>query len=150
MYYEFLNNLKFFDKLSQEHNLDFLVKPHPSENRSLDDLKKIFVNLEFTQKKISKVLKDVFVTISFSSTVIEDSLHSNIPVILFDKWKRYKHCNSEEDVNKKNSAVYYVNNEKDLINCLSTVKSSENINFDEYIFSGDSKKNVDNLISKFL
>ena len=150
MYYEFLSNLKFFDKLSQEHNLDFLVKPHPSENRSLDDLKKIFMNLEFTQKKISKVLKDVFVTISFSSTVIEDSLHSNIPVILFDRWKRYKHCNAEEDVNKKNSAVYYVNNESDLINCLSTVKSSENINFDKYIFSGDSKKNVNNLISKFL
>ena len=150
MYYEFLDNLNLFNKLSKEHNLDFLVKPHPSENRCVDDLKKIFMNLEFTQKKISKVLKDVFVTISFSSTVIEDSLHSNIPVILLDRWKRYKHCNSEEDVNKKNAAVYYVNNESDLINCLSTVKSSENINFDKYIFSGDSKKNVNNLISKFL
>ena len=84
MYYEFLNNLKFFDKLSQEHNLDFLVKPHPSENRCLDDLKKTFKNLKFTQKKIDVVLKNVFVTISFSSTVIEDSLYSNVPVILFD------------------------------------------------------------------
>lgn len=150
MYYEFLDNLSLFNKLSKEHNLDFLVKPHPSENRCVDDLKKIFMNLEFTQKKISEVLKNVFATISFSSTVIEDSLHSNIPVILFDRWKRYKHCNSEENINKKNSAAYYVNNEKDLINCLSTVKSSENINFNEYIFSGNSKKNIDNLISKFL
>ena len=150
MYYEFLDNLNLFNKLSKEHNLDFLVKPHPSENRCVDDLKKIFVNLEFTQKKINEVLKDVFVTISFSSTVIEDSLHSNIPVILFDRWKRYKHCNSEENINKKNSAAYYVNNEKDLINCLSTVKSSENINFNEYIFSGNSKKNINNLISKLL
>ena len=108
------------------------------------------MNLEFTEKKINEVLKNVFVTINFSSTVIEDSLHSNIPVILFDRWKRYKHCNSEEDVNKKNSAVYYVNNENDLISCLSTVKSSENINFNEYIFSGNSKKNINNLISKFL
>jgi len=150
MYFEFLDNLNLFNKLSKEHNLDFLVKPHPSENRCVDDLKKIFVNLEFTQKKISEVLKNVFVTISFSSTVIEDSLHSNIPVILFDRWKRYKHCNSEENINKKNSAAYYVNNEKDLINCLSTVKSSENINFNEYIFSGNSKKNINNLISKLL
>ena len=150
MYYEFLDNLSLFNKLSKKHNLDFLVKPHPSENRCVDDLKKIFMNLEFTQKKISEVLKNVFATISFSSTVIEDSLHSNIPVILFDRWKRYKHCNSEENINKKNSAAYYVNNEKDLINCLSTVKSSENINFNEYIFSGNSKKNIDNLISKFL
>ena len=150
MYYEFLDNLNLFNKLSKEHNLDFLVKPHPSENRCVDDLKKIFMNLEFTQKKISEVLKNVFVTINFSSTVIEDSLHSNIPVILFDRWKRYKHCNSEENINKKNSAAYYVNNEKDLINCLSTVKSSENINFNEYIFSGDSKKNINSLISKLL
>ena len=150
MYYEFLDNLNLFNKLSKEHNLDFLVKPHPSENRCVDDLKKIFMNLEFTQKKISEVLKNVFVTINFSSTVIEDSLHSNIPVILFDRWKRYKHCNSEENINKKNSAAYYVNNEKDLINCLSTVKSSENINFSEYIFSGDSKKNINSLISKLL
>jgi len=150
MYYEFLENLNLFNKLSKEHNLDFLVKPHPSENRCVDDLKKIFTNLEFTQKKISEVLKDVFVTISFSSTVIEDSLHSNIPVILFDRWKRYKHCNSEENINKKNSAAYYVNNENDLINCLSTVKNSEDINFNEYIFSGSSKKNINNLISKLL
>ena len=150
MYYEFLDNLNLFNKLSKEHNLDFLVKPHPSENRCVDDLKKIFMNLEFTQKKISEVLKNVFATISFSSTVIEDSLHSNIPVILFDRWKRYKHCNSEENINKKNSAAYYVNNEKDLINCLSTVKSSENINFNEYIFSENSKKNINSLISKLL
>ena len=79
------------------------------------------MNLEFTQKKISEVLKNVFVTISFSSTVIEDSLYSNIPVILFDRWKRYKHCNSEE-----------------------------NINFNEHIFSGNSKKNINSLISKLL
>ncbi len=110
----------------------------------------MFKSLEFTKEKIDNVLKKTIVTISFSSTVIEDSLHSNIPVILFDRWKRYKHCNSEENVNKKNSAVYYVNNEKDLINCLSTVKSSENINFNEYIFSGNSKKNINNLISKLL
>ena len=40
MYYEFLDNLNFFNKLSKEYNLDFLVKPHPSENRCFDDLKK--------------------------------------------------------------------------------------------------------------
>ena len=48
-------------------------------------------------------------TVSFSSTVIEDSLNSKIPVILFDRWKRYKHCDSETNPHKKNSAVYYLN-----------------------------------------
>ena len=150
MYYEFLDNLYLLNKLSKEHNLDFLVKPHPSENRCFDDLKKTFANLEFTKKSISKALKNAFVTISFSSTVIEDSLHSNIPVILLDRWKRYKHCNSEENVNKKNSAIYYVSNENNLVNCLSTIKSSENICFSEHIFPDNTKKNINNLINKLL
>ena len=150
MYYEFISNLYFLNKLSKEHNLDFLVKPHPSVNQCFDELKKTFTNLEFTQKSISNVLKNVFITISFSSTVIEDSLYSKIPVILFDRWNRYKHCVSEEDVNKKDSAVYYVNNENNLINCISTIKNSKNTNFSDYIFSGNTKKNIDNLMGKLI
>ena len=38
---------------------------------------------------------------SFSSTVIEDSLNSLRPVILFDRWKRYKHCEAETNLDKK-------------------------------------------------
>ena len=100
------------------------------------------------KKKINEVLKNVFVTISFSSTVIEDSLHSNIPVILFDRWKRYKHCNSEENVKRRNSAVYYVNNERDLIDCISTVKESDNISFEKYVFEGNVRSNIKNLMKK--
>ena len=110
--------MEIFRPFAKLINLDFLIKPHPSVNHCFNDLKSTFKNLEFTTKKIDNVLKQVFVTISFSSTAIEDSLYSNVPVILFDRWKRYKHCNSEENVNKKNSAIYYVNNKNDLINCL--------------------------------
>jgi len=69
---------------------------------------------------------------------------------LLDRWKRYKHCNSEENVKKKNSAVYYVNNENDLIDCIDTIKKSDKISFDEYIFNGDSKTNIKKLLQKFL
>ena len=96
------------------------------------------------------MLEKVFVTVSFSSTVIEDSLHSKVPVILLDRWRRYKHCIAEENVNKKNSAIYYVNNENDLIKCFSTIKDSKNINFDEHIFSGNVKNNVSDLLNKFI
>ena len=150
MYYEFLDNLYLFNKLAKRHKLKFLVKPHPSANDCFEQLKKTFKNIEFTKKKISKALEKAFVTVSFSSTVIEDSLHSKVPVILLDRWKRYKHCTSEENVNKKNSAIYYVNNEKDLITCFSTIKDSKNINFDEHIFSGNAKNNVSNLLNKFI
>ena len=149
MYYEFLDNLDLLNKLAQRYHLDFLIKPHPSEDRCIDDLEKVFTNLKFTKKRISRVLKNVFVTISFSSTVIEDSLCSNVPVILLDRWKRYKHCKSEENVKKKNSAVYYVNNENDLVECLNTIKNSQDISFNDYIFPGSVKNNISNLINKF-
>ncbi len=150
MYYEFLDNLYLFNKLAEKNKLEFLIKPHPSANDSFNDLQKVFKNLKFTKDKISKVLEKAFVTISFSSTVIEDSLHSRVPVILFDKWKRYKHCNSEENVHKKNSAIYYVNNESDLIKCLFTIKNSKDIFFDEYIFSENTKSNVSNLMKRII
>ncbi len=150
MYYEFLDNLYLFNNLAKSHKLNFLIKLHPSANNCYEELRKTFKNLEFTKKKISKVLEKVFVTVSFSSTVIEDSLHSKVPVILLDRWKRYKHCMAEENVNKKNSAIYYVNNESDLIKCFSTIKSSQNINFNDYIFSGNVKNNVSNLVNKFI
>ena len=51
----------------------FLIKLHPSEDKCKKSLKKIFPNLIFTSKKIEKVLSQSFVTVSFSSTVIEDS-----------------------------------------------------------------------------
>ena len=50
-------------------------------------------------------------TISFSSTVIEDFLCSEIPVILLDRWKRYQHCEAQLDY-FKNYPIYYVNEEK--------------------------------------
>ena len=42
-------------------------------------LKKDFSNLEFSKDDISKILSEAKVTISFSSTVIEDSLNSGVP-----------------------------------------------------------------------
>ena len=44
-------------------------------------------------------------TISFSSTAIEDSLNSYVPVILFDPWKRYKHFKAEANPNKVNKSL---------------------------------------------
>ena len=106
----------------------FYRKPHSSEYKSIKLLEKKFKYLTFSTEKISKALKFCFVTVSFSSTVIEDSLNSKIPVILFDRWKRYKHCDSESNPYKKNSAVYYLNTEKDFVQCIKTIKLSNKIN----------------------
>ena len=113
-------------------------------------LKKNFKNIDFSKKKIDKKLEKSFVTISFSSTAIEDSLYCNVPVILFDRWSRYKHCVSEEDNSKTNEAIYYATNEKNLLESINSIKKSNQINFSKYIFEGNSKKNFDNILKKLV
>lgn len=146
MYYEFIKNLKIFEKISNESNLKFIVKVHPAEIRCLKMLKENFPNLIFSKRKIEDLLNKSFVTISFSSTAIEDSLNSQVPVILFDQWKRYKHCESETAFQNNQEAVYYVNESKDLIKCIEKIKSYEKINFDKYIYNTDYKENMKNHI----
>ena len=73
-----------------------------------------------------------------------------MPVILFDRWSRYKHCRAQENVKSKNSAVYYVKSENDLIDCINTVRESNKISFKEYIFEGDAKLNMKKLMQKLL
>ena len=46
------------------------------------------------------------------------------------------------DAKKLNSAIYYVNNKKDLINCINKITKSDKISFKEYPFEGKVKLNV--------
>ena len=57
--------------------------------------------------------------VSFSSTTIEEALQNNIPVLLYNKYNRYKHIlgmDLSPDVPKiEASAVYNINHEDDLL-----------------------------------
>ena len=148
MYYEFINNLFFLESFSKKNDYNFLVKLHPTAHSEMKILQKIFKNLKFSTKKISKSFNSIFATLSFSSTVIEDSLNSKCPLILLDRWKRYKHCDAEENPETKDSAIYYINDEENLTKCLNSIKLSKNIDYSKYILSSDYKKNINNFLSK--
>ena len=150
MYFEFLKNLDGFNLLAKNKKLNFLIQLHPSAYSSIDLLKKVYKNLDFTTKKIEKNLTASFATISYSSTSIEDSLNCKVPVILFDPSNRYKHCDSISDPKIKNKAIYYVNSEEDLVIALNTIKESEDINFDQYLYNGAYTKNIEKLLSSIL
>ena len=150
MYYEFIDNLYFLDNFSKKNNFDIVIKLHPGVYNELPLLKKIFPDLEFSTKNISKFFDKSFVTISYSSTAIEDSLNSSCPVILLDRWKRYKHCIAETNVDTKNSAVYYVNNENDLLKFLKTIDESEKFNFSNFVNIKDNKKNINSLLNEYI
>ena len=141
LYFEFFENLKDLEKFSKTNKFKILVNMHLSNKESIKNLRKLFPNIIFVSKKIDKVLKQSFVTISFSSSVIEDSLNSKIPVILFDKWKRYKHCDINENNNHK--PIFYVNNLEELKEKIELIKkNSVSLDFDTKIFGKDIKSNV--------
>ena len=145
-FYEFLDNLKFLDNFSVQNKIKILVNLHPAAKDSLIDLKTIFPNLIFKNEKIENILKKVDVTLSFSSTVIEDSLYSKTPVILFDRWRRYQHCEAQKKISKKNSSIYYLNKEENLIKCLDTIYNSNQISYKKHTFNGNSNSNIEKFI----
>ena len=147
MYYEFFNNLKDLENFSKNNSYHFQVHLHPGAQNCLPLLSSRFKNLNFTFGKIEKSLKNTSVTLSYSSTVIEDSLHYKVPVILFDLKKRYKHCDSEINPNKLNKSIYYINNLKNLKECIKTIENSNQINFDDHIYFEESKKNIKKLFA---
>ena len=150
MYYEFLDNLKFLNRIAKKNNLDIYVKLHPAGEKSKNDLISIFPNLIFTNKNLDGILNIVDLTISFSSTVIEDSLNSFVPVILLDRWYRYKHCHAEKNYHKKNASVYYINDESNLLKCIETINNSKNIIFKKHVTQQRTFKNISKFMSKTL
>jgi hypothetical protein len=144
MYYEFLENLVDLNNLSIEKKIKISTNVHGSHRDCIGNLKKIFPNIYFECKKIDKILKKTIVTISYSSSVIEDSINSRVPVILFDKWKRYKHC----DVNINNNfyPIFYVNDVKELYEKIEFIKNNySKLDFKSVIIGEDTNYNIKKL-----
>ena len=147
-YYEFFSNLVFLNSISDKNKLEILVQIHPNYHYLKNDLVNTFKNLTFSTDNIDKNLKKSYVTISFSSTTIEDSLFNKVPVILFDRWKRYLHFKPNKS-NKKD-VLYYINNKQDLVNKIYDLKKMKEHDFNQYIFQGKSNQNISNVFNKIL
>ncbi len=139
MFYEFYNNLKILDVISKDHSYKIKVKLHPNINYLARNLKTKFKNIEFSNENIQNLISKAIATISFSSTVIDESLCSHTPVILYDPQSRYNH-----NFLKNNDTVNYANNKNILIKLMKKMINSKNLNFNNYIYNGNSKKNIQN------
>ena len=151
-YYEFFSNLKALDKISRKRNIKIIVKLHPGVSYLSNQLKKQFNFLIFENNHLEKLLKNAKFTISFSSTAIEDSLCSNVPVILFDQWKRYNHCAANNKINYKDSVIY-LDSVKKLDKYLSQIKNIKSVNqykdLKKYVFKNNPNNNFKSLLPKF-
>ena len=149
-YYEFFSNMRILENVQSNIDFSIVVKLHPAARMLKSLLEDEFPELSFATDNLQNLLSKSLVTISFSSSVIEDSLYSQVPVILFDPWNRYQHCWAESDTSKENKAIYYVTAITDLISAIQTVKESSFIDFEEYTMPGSSEDNLKNLLETLL
>ena len=150
-FFEFYKNLEILNEFSKNSAYRIIVHLHPGIKNNKQNLQKIFKNLDFKAGDISSSLKKSFLTLSYSSTVIEDSLYNKVPVILLDLHKKkYIHFESETNPEKLDKALYYIDNVSDLRKCIQSVRQSKNINFSQYIYNKSFKTNISNLFINYL
>ncbi len=86
-----VNNLK---------DVYLIIRPHPSCNLSEEEFRLLLP--DSTKVKVlgkgpfSRILSASDLMISYSSTCIEEATQNGVPVLLYDKWKRYNHFNIGE------------------------------------------------------
>ena len=144
-FYEFYDNLNIFNSDNFFRKFKMKIQLHPSICHLKKLLEKKFSNLIFEDSNLEKNISNSSMVISFSSTVIEDALISNTPVILFDRHKRYRHFKTKN--NKNLDILNYVIDKNKLKKIIKKVCISKTQNFDGINFDNSIKKNVSNLIS---
>lgn len=75
-----------------------VLKLHPSSEFSDADIRSILPSCErltvLHREPFVNVLSAADLLVSYSSTTIEEALLNRIPVVLYDRWKRYRHLES--------------------------------------------------------
>jgi len=138
-YYEFFDNLKKLVLVASQVDVPIVVKLHPAIACLKDTLSDAFPSLEFVSDGLKALLDSTLLTISFSSTVIEDSLCSGIPVVLFDSHCRYQHCSDE-------GGVFYVTNPDELVGVIQLILSSPSFDFSDHTIEGKSADNLKKIL----
>jgi hypothetical protein len=149
------------DKIEAVH---LIIKLHPAIEISENDLKLLLPKSNkytiYKDMPFYQVLSAGDICISFGSTAIEDALQNRIPVLLYDKWGRYKHCEAL-DINNisisKKSWIYYINRQEDLQKSLTymlkdlKIKEIPNSELMKYRYLDNNKnKNFYKLLQELL
>ncbi len=134
MFYEYFKSLKDLDHIAEKLKENIIVKVHPTVSPCTRMLKKIFKNLNFANTKIDNLLENAIALISYSSSSIEDSLNSKVPVILYDPFDRYRHI-EEKKPKSENESVHYSSSKNNLIKTMIALKEKKIFNFDDYVYN---------------
>jgi hypothetical protein len=98
-----------------------VMRIHPGEpvtRKEIEGLIDVPENVTISDTgSFEEVLSAAALTVSFSSTSIQESLINGVPVLLYDKWKRYNHLGApvvRKGKPKGLSSSYYIDTPKNL------------------------------------
>jgi hypothetical protein len=148
---ELLESLRdIIDLASVMEDIHLIVRIHPGEpvtRKQVEALLTIPRNVSVSDRgSFEEVLTAADLLISFSSTSIQEALINRVPVVLYDKWKRYNHLDAPR-VGKEGpdevSAAYYIDGPESLPQGIRGIleqhENKENIVecFDKYLLPGE-------------
>ena len=103
------------DAVSGIEDAHLVLRIHPAEpikRKEIEALIAMPSNASVIDKgTFEDILTAAHLLISFSSTSIQEALFNHVPVVLYDKWKRYNHLGAprvENSVPQDLSAAYYL------------------------------------------
>jgi hypothetical protein len=160
---ELLSSLSDLVNAVNDMNAKLLIRLHPgfylndAEIRTLlPKSARVIIHRHGTFKEALTVSDLV---VSYSSTVIDESLINKIPVILYDKWNRYNHFSTAVFENNKSSGVFpvcYVNDSSKLKEGISYVfkmaktTKKEEIDVSKYSYANAYKDGLYNFVQEAL
>lgn len=114
--------------VEQMPDFRLIIRLHPGEpitRKEIEALIPLPLNVSISDKgSFEEVLTIADLVISYSSTIIQESLLNGVPVVLFDKWKRYNHLDAprmNEDGPAALSSSYYVDDPEILASSIKWV-----------------------------
>lgn len=161
---EYISTLgDIIDVVNRLENVFLIVRPHPICKISVQDYRTLLPPCKrmaiLPKGAFSRILSTADLLISYSSTCIEEAIYNNIPVILYDKWKRYNHFNLkgvDPETNFSLRPAYYVTSSVRLMTLINNVfeinkESVADVNqYKEFVYPREFKKHFFNFIDQVL
>jgi hypothetical protein len=158
---EFLvSSADLVEAVDQIDGVHLVIRLHPGKKVTPDEFRVLLpasdkVTVTSFRDSFYKVLTLADLVVNFSSTVIEDALQNHIPVLLYDRWKRYKHFESQiltTDSQKEPNAVYYINDSDYLKEGIDWIlenhlnKAVPRTIFGPYVYDEKERESLEDLI----
>lgn len=161
---EFLSGLAdVIGAVNRLDNVKLIVRIHPGFYLSDEEIKAFLPKSDkyiiHREGPFSQVLGATDMLISYSSTTIDEALINRIPVLLYDKWRRYNHFATgifESNESTNIFPVCYVNDNAKLTDALQYIISrlrctrEKDINVKSYCYNADYSKNLYKFIKESL